>query len=463
MEHNESRMQEDLQRSNGYLPFRDNVQAPPTLLPAVFASLGLGEPAIVVNAPLDQILSGLHSPEYRVRIAALQALRTSGTRAPLEQIIAALEDENAFVRAAAVQLLGAFGNQIPVDHLIHTLRDRSWYVRAMAVITLGNLQGQPLSSILAPALNDEDPSVREIAQQIMSRQTTQVMPVVGHDPSLLEHHSDSIEILPLDADSKLHFPYFQLIVSSLFKKRRSSEMIAPQQSPELLSEHKKPQRVHKSNAWRFINIVAAFVITVLLVAAFVVLFSLASQHRTLTGASPSPIPSTTPAYMTFQMNSAAMEPTLQLHSILEIDTSAYRSHQPARGDIIVLHAPPDPSQIYIKRVIAIPGDVITIENTKIILNGKVLHESYVSPKNQGNPFSFKKITNLLIPPHDYFVLGDNRAGSSDSRDWGFLPQKDIIGKVVGVHKAMPTPTPSNTPVTTLPQTPVIAPTQNSKH
>jgi signal peptidase I len=91
-----------------------------------------------------------------------------------------------------------------------------------------------------------------------------------------------------------------------------------------------------------------------------------------------------------------------------------------------------------------------------------LHEPYVLPKNQGNPYAFKKIINLRILPHDYFVLGDNRAGSSDSRDWGFLPQKDIIGKVVGVHKAMPAPSPSNTPVTTLPQTPIIAPTQDSK-
>ena len=173
MEHDESHTQEDLQRSNGYLPFRDNVQAPPTLLPNVLASLGLGEPAITVNASLDQVLNGLRSPEYRIRIATLRALRAPATRAPLELIIAALDDENAFVRAAAVQLLGKFGNQMSVDRLISTLHDRSWYVRAMAVITLGNLHERPLSSILAPALNDEDPSVREIAQQIMSRQPTQ--------------------------------------------------------------------------------------------------------------------------------------------------------------------------------------------------------------------------------------------------------------------------------------------------
>ncbi len=239
-------------------------------------------------------------------------------------------------------------------------------------------------------------------------------------------------------------------------------MITPQQPPELLPEHKNSQHVRKSNAWPFMNVAAAFVITALLVSAFVVLLSLASQHRTLTGGSPAPIASATPAYMLFRMDGVAMEPTLHNGSILEVDTSAYRSHQPARGDIIAFHAPPDPSQIYIKRVIAIPGDVITIEDTKIILNGKLLHEPYVSPKNQGNPFAYKKITNLRIPPHDYFVLGDNRAGSSNSRDWGFLPQKDIIGKVVGVHKAISTPMPSNTSVTTFPPTPTITPTQNSK-
>jgi signal peptidase I len=84
-------------------------------------------------------------------------------------------------------------------------------------------------------------------------------------------------------------------------------------------------------------------------------------------------------------------------------------------------------------VIGVPGDVITIQNTTVSVDGVVLKETYVDPRNQGSTFEDKHIFNMKVPPNDYFVLGDNRANSSDSRVWGFVPQQNIIGRAALVY------------------------------
>ncbi len=99
--------------------------------------------------------------------------------------------------------------------------------------------------------------------------------------------------------------------------------------------------------------------------------------------------------------------------------------------MIVFIAPPQPTQDYIKRIIAVPGDTITVQNTTVIVDGVTLNESYVDPNNQGNTYA--PIINRHVPPNEYFVLGDNRAGSYDSRAWGFVPRKDIIGRAAFVY------------------------------
>jgi signal peptidase I len=128
-----------------------------------------------------------------------------------------------------------------------------------------------------------------------------------------------------------------------------------------------------------------------------------------------------------------MEPNLHNKELILVDKWSYLFHPPDRGDVIVFHAPPQPSQDYIKRIIGVPGDVITIRDTTIIVDGVTLNETYVDPGHQGNPYAFKPIVNRLVPPDDYFVLGDNRAGSSDSRDWGFVPRQNIIGRAAFVY------------------------------
>jgi len=137
------------------------------------------------------------------------------------------------------------------------------------------------------------------------------------------------------------------------------------------------------------------------------------------------------AVQNFNIEGTSMEPSLHNQELILVDKWTYLFRPPARGDVIVFVAPPNPSQDYIKRVIGLPGDTITVQNTTVIVDGVTLNESYVDPNNQGNTYA--PIINRHVPPNDYFVLGDNRAGSSDSRDWGFVPRKNIIGRAAFVY------------------------------
>ena len=139
------------------------------------------------------------------------------------------------------------------------------------------------------------------------------------------------------------------------------------------------------------------------------------------------------AVQNYFVDGVSMEPNLHNTERILVDKWSYLFHPPARGDIIVFAAPPNPSEDYVKRIIALPGDVITISNTTVIVDGDTLNETYISPARQGNPFAYKHITNVIVPQDDYFVLGDNRAESSDSRDWGFVPRNNIVGRAVLVY------------------------------
>ena len=139
------------------------------------------------------------------------------------------------------------------------------------------------------------------------------------------------------------------------------------------------------------------------------------------------------AVQNFDVDGHSMEPNLHDQERLMVDKWTYLFHPPARGDVVVFVAPPNPSLDYVKRIIGLPGDVITIHNTTVIVDGVTLNDTFVKPANQGNPFAEKHIENMLVPPNDYFVMGDNRGDSSDSRDWGFLPRKNIIGRAALIY------------------------------
>jgi signal peptidase I len=139
------------------------------------------------------------------------------------------------------------------------------------------------------------------------------------------------------------------------------------------------------------------------------------------------------AVQNFNIDGHSMEPNLHNGELILVDKWSYLFHAPERGDVIVFIAPPQPSQDYIKRVIGLPGDVITVRGTTVIVDGVVLKENYIDPALQGNSCPFKAIDNLVVPSNKYWVMGDNRANSSDSRCWGFVPKQNVIGRAALVY------------------------------
>lgn len=135
-------------------------------------------------------------------------------------------------------------------------------------------------------------------------------------------------------------------------------------------------------------------------------------------------------FQPFFVRGQSMEPNFQNGDYLIIDELSYRFREPQRGEVIVFKYPNDTSQRYIKRVIGLPGETVEIENGKVTVvnqaGEKTLEEAKYLPDNIYTAGDIKK----TLGSDEYFVLGDNRAASSDSRRWGTLPQKDIIGRVL---------------------------------
>lgn len=134
----------------------------------------------------------------------------------------------------------------------------------------------------------------------------------------------------------------------------------------------------------------------------------------------------------YVVQGTSMEPTFDNWHYLIIDRISYRLGEPQRGDVIVLNLPQDPSRSLIKRIIGLPGETVmlsphsvTIKNTAHP-NGFVLNESYLDPSNAGGMSTMS----ITLNSEQYFVLGDNRRVSADSRQWGALPRKDIVGRVI---------------------------------
>jgi len=121
----------------------------------------------------------------------------------------------------------------------------------------------------------------------------------------------------------------------------------------------------------------------------------------------------------------SMAPTLTDGEKLSVDTQAYGSSQPQRGDIIVFKD--ENGTVMVKRVIGIPGDGIEIKDGKVYVNDKAITENYLNEQNSTEP---KSASTWKIPDKNFFVLGDNRAHSNDSRDFGPVPYDRILGKVL---------------------------------
>jgi signal peptidase I len=138
-------------------------------------------------------------------------------------------------------------------------------------------------------------------------------------------------------------------------------------------------------------------------------------------------------YRPVKVEGTSMMPSLYDQERLFINQFSYKfGGDIHRGDTVVFWFPGDTSKSYIKRVIGIPGDQVAIKNGTVILNGHPLSEPYV-PEDYRDQMSLPL---QRVPPNSYFVLGDHRISSSDSRMWGDVPRNYIYGKAVFVFWPM---------------------------
>jgi signal peptidase I len=136
-------------------------------------------------------------------------------------------------------------------------------------------------------------------------------------------------------------------------------------------------------------------------------------------------------YQPVKVEGTSMMPSLQNDERIFINKFVYRFgiSDIGRGDTVVFLYPYEPSKSYIKRVIGIPGDTVEIDNGTVIVNGQPLSEPYVAEDFRDHMPMPRKI----VPPDQYFVLGDHRSSSNDSRSWGWVPRQNIYGKAVFVY------------------------------
>jgi signal peptidase I len=134
-------------------------------------------------------------------------------------------------------------------------------------------------------------------------------------------------------------------------------------------------------------------------------------------------------YQPVRVEGTSMLPRLEDHDRLFINKFVYRISAIHRSDVVVFHYPRDPEKSYIKRVIALPGDRLAIEHGRVWVNGKPLREPYVPDEYRDT----RSMAEMVVPADTYFVMGDHRSISSDSREFGPVDRDLIYGKAVFVY------------------------------
>jgi signal peptidase I len=131
-------------------------------------------------------------------------------------------------------------------------------------------------------------------------------------------------------------------------------------------------------------------------------------------------------YQPVKVEGTSMMPSLEDQERIFVNKFVYRLEPIERGDIVVFRYPRDPSKSYIKRVIGVAGDRVRIDGGQVYVNGQPIDEDYVPPA-YADDRSFREV---VVPQHSYFMLGDHRNMSADSRDFGPVKDSYIYGKAV---------------------------------
>ncbi|MBM3790052.1 MAG: signal peptidase I [Acidobacteria bacterium] len=127
-----------------------------------------------------------------------------------------------------------------------------------------------------------------------------------------------------------------------------------------------------------------------------------------------------------KVEGTSMQPRLVDQERIFVNRFIYRFSEIERGDVVVFWYPRDSSKSFIKRVVGLPGDLVKIRRGALHVNGAPVDEPYLSPEMRSRDF-FREVR---VPPGHYFVLGDHRNSSNDSRNWGFVPGALIYGKAI---------------------------------
>lgn len=158
----------------------------------------------------------------------------------------------------------------------------------------------------------------------------------------------------------------------------------------------------------------------------------------------------------YNIPSGSMKPTLLVGDFILVNKLVYRFSEPQRGDIVVFKWPVNPDIDFIKRIVAVPGDRIEVVEDKVFVNGKELPRRFVGEVYEDgakkliyeetlpngvkhkialyeNPALPRKSVSYYVPEGYYFVMGDNRDNSEDSRYWGLLPKENIVGKAFVIY------------------------------
>lgn len=127
-----------------------------------------------------------------------------------------------------------------------------------------------------------------------------------------------------------------------------------------------------------------------------------------------------------KVEGTSMQPHLADQERIFVNKFVYHFSEISRGDIVVFWFPKDPTKSFIKRVIGLPEERVEIRRGEVFINGSRLVEPYVRPAY----FDYSSVGPLIVPGGRYFVLGDHRNSSNDSRNWGFVPKENVFGKAV---------------------------------
>ncbi len=135
-------------------------------------------------------------------------------------------------------------------------------------------------------------------------------------------------------------------------------------------------------------------------------------------------------FQVYRIPTGSMRPTLMEGDHLVVSKVVYKLRKPIRGEVIVFIYPENPRQTFVKRLVGLPGERLKIEDGKIYINGKPLNSPpEIASRYYWNAGKFGN-GEITIPEHGFYVLGDNTLNSKDSRYWGFVPEKNLVGKAL---------------------------------